>query len=37
MVDIELLTHEALDAATIDDWKKCVRHTEETQEEDNKI
>jgi len=33
MVDIERSTHLALDAVTIDDWKKCA-HTEETQ--DNK-
>lgn len=36
MVDIERLTHEALDAVTIDDWKKCVRHAEEIQIEDDK-
>ncbi|XP_050063312.1 uncharacterized protein LOC114123868 [Aphis gossypii] len=36
MVDIERLTHEALDAVTIDDWKKCVRHAEQIQDEDNK-
>jgi len=36
MVDIEHLTHEALDAVTVDDWKKCVRHAEEIQIEDNK-
>ena len=31
MVDIE-----ALDTVTIDDWKKCVRHAEEIQDEDSK-
>ncbi|KAE9524162.1 hypothetical protein AGLY_015407 [Aphis glycines] len=36
MDDIERLTHEALDAVTIDDWKKCVRHAEAIQDEDNK-
>jgi len=36
MVDIERLTHETLDAVTIDDWKKCVCHTEKIQNEDNK-
>ena len=36
MIDIERLTHEALDAVTVDDWKKCVRHAEEFQIEDNK-
>ncbi|KAL4149730.1 hypothetical protein QTP88_003606 [Uroleucon formosanum] len=36
MVDIERLIHEALDAVTVDDWKKCVRHAEEIQIEDNK-
>ncbi len=36
MVDIERLTHEALDAVTVDDWKKCVSHAEEIQIEDNK-
>ncbi|KAL4082879.1 hypothetical protein QTP88_029533 [Uroleucon formosanum] len=36
MVDIERLTHEALDAVTVDDWKKCVRHAEEIQIEDIK-
>ncbi|KAL4123174.1 hypothetical protein QTP88_015397 [Uroleucon formosanum] len=35
MVDIVRLTHEALDAVTIDDWTKCVRHAEEIQDEDN--
>uniref|UniRef100_A0A2S2PM81 Tc1-like transposase DDE domain-containing protein n=1 Tax=Schizaphis graminum TaxID=13262 RepID=A0A2S2PM81_SCHGA len=36
MVDIERLTHEALDAVTIDDWKNCVRHAKKKiQDEDN--
>ncbi|KAL4101216.1 hypothetical protein QTP88_021236 [Uroleucon formosanum] len=35
MVDIERLTHEALDAVTKEDWEKCVRHTEQLQELDN--
>ncbi|KAL4153378.1 hypothetical protein QTP88_001211 [Uroleucon formosanum] len=36
MVDIKRLTHDALDAVTVDDWKKCVHHAEEIQIEDNK-
>jgi len=28
MVDIERLTHEALDAVTKEDWENCVRHAE---------
>ncbi|KAF0768218.1 Uncharacterized protein FWK35_00014617, partial [Aphis craccivora] len=35
MVDIERLTHEALDAVTKEDWEKCVRHAEQLQELDN--
>ncbi|KAE9543577.1 hypothetical protein AGLY_002377 [Aphis glycines] len=35
MVDIERLTHEALDAVTKRDWEKCVRHAEQLQELDN--
>jgi hypothetical protein len=31
MVDIERLTHEALDSVTIKDWEKCVRHAESIQ------
>lgn len=34
MVDIERLTHEALDAVTIDERTKCVRQAEEIQDED---
>lgn len=32
--DVRRLLDEALDKATIDDWKKCVRHAEKLQEED---
>jgi len=35
MVDIEKLTHEALDSVTKHDWEKYVRHTEELQDRDN--
>ncbi|XP_022172555.1 uncharacterized protein LOC111035299 [Myzus persicae] len=35
MVDIEKLTHEALDSVTQHDWEKCVRHAEALQDEDN--
>lgn len=34
MVDIEKLTHEALNSVTIHDWEKCVRHTKELQDQD---
>lgn len=34
MVDIERLTHEALDSVTQDDWEKCVRHAEKLQDQD---
>jgi hypothetical protein len=36
MIDIERLRHDALDADTIDDWKKCVRHAKVILNEDNK-
>uniref|UniRef100_A0A2S2NB48 Tc1-like transposase DDE domain-containing protein n=1 Tax=Schizaphis graminum TaxID=13262 RepID=A0A2S2NB48_SCHGA len=36
MVDIERLTHEALDAVTKEDWENCVRHVEKLQESDNR-
>lgn len=36
MIEIERLINEALDAVTINDWKKCVHHTEDIQNEDNK-
>jgi transposase len=35
MVDIEKLTHEALDSVTQHDWEKCVRHAEALQDQDN--
>jgi len=35
MVDIEKLTHEALDSVTKHDWEKCVRHAKELQNQDN--
>lgn len=34
MVDIERLTHEAIDSVTQHDWEKCVRHAETLQNED---
>ncbi|XP_050063318.1 uncharacterized protein LOC126552652 [Aphis gossypii] len=34
MVDIERLTHEALDSVTVQDWEKCVRHAETIQAQD---
>lgn len=34
MVDIEKLTHEALESVTQHDWKKCVRHAESLQDQD---
>jgi hypothetical protein len=34
MVDIERLTHEALDSMTIQDWEKCVRQAETIQSQD---
>jgi len=34
MVDIERLTHEALDSVTVQDWEKCVRHAETIQSQD---
>ena len=34
MVDIERLTHEALDSVTVQDWEKCVRHAEAIQSQD---
>ncbi|XP_025405026.1 uncharacterized protein LOC112679448 [Sipha flava] len=34
MVDIERLTHEALDSVTIQDWEKCVRHAKSIQSQD---
>jgi len=34
MVDIERLTHEALDSVTVHDWEKCVRHAESLQTKD---
>lgn len=36
MVDIERLTHEALDAVTKEDWENCVRHAEKIQDSDNR-
>ncbi|XP_026821632.1 uncharacterized protein LOC113560022 [Rhopalosiphum maidis] len=36
MVDVERLTHEALDAVTKEDWENCVRHTEKLQESDHR-
>jgi len=30
MIDIERLTHEALDAVTKEDWENCVRHAEKS-------
>jgi hypothetical protein len=36
MVYIKQLTHKTLDMVTINNWKKCVRHVEEIQTEDNK-
>lgn len=36
MVDIERLTHEALDTVTKEDWENCVKHAEEIQESDNR-
>ncbi|KAF0704254.1 DDE 3 domain-containing protein, partial [Aphis craccivora] len=35
MVDLEKLTHEALDSVTQHDWEKCVRHAEALQDQDN--
>jgi len=35
MVDIEKLTHEALDSVIQHDWEKCVRHAEALQDHDN--
>jgi len=35
MVDIEKLTHEALDLVTQHDWEKCVRHAVALQDQDN--
>ncbi|XP_060882122.1 uncharacterized protein LOC132953799 [Metopolophium dirhodum] len=34
MVDIEKLTHEALDSITQNDWEKCVKHAESIQDKD---
>jgi len=36
MVDIERLTHEALDVVTKRDWENCVRHAKELQDSDNR-
>jgi len=35
MVDVERLTNEALDSVSKSDWKKCVKHAEKIQDEDN--
>lgn len=35
MVDIEKLTHQALDSVTQHDWEKCLRHAEALQAQDN--
>jgi len=35
MVDLEKLTHEALDSVTQHDWEKCVRHAKSLQDQDN--
>lgn len=32
--DVEKLVNEALDAVTVDNWKKCVSHCEKLQDED---
>ncbi|XP_025406955.1 uncharacterized protein LOC112680933 [Sipha flava] len=39
MVDIERLTHEALDSVTVQDWEKCVRYAEsiQTQEYEREV
>lgn len=34
MVDIEKITHEAINNVTIENWKSCVKHAEELQEDD---
>jgi len=34
MVDIERLTHKALDSVTVQDWEKYVRHAETIQSQD---
>jgi len=34
MVDVERLTHEALDLVSKSDWEKCVKHAETIQDED---
>ncbi|XP_060855104.1 uncharacterized protein LOC132946628 [Metopolophium dirhodum] len=34
IADVEKLVNEALDAVTVDSWKKCVSHCEKLQEED---
>ena len=34
IADVEKLMHEAIDAVTIGNWEKCVRHAEELQNKD---
>ncbi|VVC45317.1 Hypothetical protein CINCED_3A019068 [Cinara cedri] len=36
MADVEKLMHEAIDAVTKENWKKCVKHSEKLQNIDFK-
>jgi len=35
MVNVEKLTHEALDMVSKSEWEKCVKHAETIQDQDN--
>lgn len=36
IVDVEKLTHEAIENVTLQNWKSCVEHAEKIQKEDAK-